>query len=118
METIDYKPLGTIFKPNGSRKRFMIIARAIAISAKPGDEKQFYDYACVLYPEGLIGNQLFYFQDSEVSDVIFEGFSDEEDKIAMSRLKQILEKEDVKRAEKKMNEVLDALTSKKKKTDT
>lgn len=31
MEVIDYKPLGTIFKPYVSRKRFMIIARAIAV---------------------------------------------------------------------------------------
>ncbi len=117
MEMIEYKPLGTIIKPNGSRKLFMIIARAIAYSPKPGQEKQFYDYACVLYPEGLIGNQLFYFQDSEISEVLFTGYSNEENEIAISRLKQILEKANIKRANNNTDDVINALNLQKKKTD-
>ncbi len=117
MEVIDYKPLGTIFKPYGSRKRFMIIARAIAVSKKTGEKKQFFDYACVLYPEGLIGNQLFYYQDSEISEVVFEGFSDEENEVALSRLKPILEKADVKRPENHLDKLDDILQALKNKND-
>lgn len=92
MEMIDYKPLGSIIKYGGSKKKLMIIARAISVSLKHGEEKEFFDYACVLYPEGLIGNQLIYVQDSEITEVLFTGYDDDDNKRALKELQQILEK--------------------------
>ena len=115
MEMVDYKPLGTIIRSNGARKKLMIIARAVSVSLKPGEEKKFFDYACVLYPEGLIGNQLIYVQDSEITEVLFTGFNDEDNKKAMQGLKTVLEKLDVQRYENFLDEERKANAKKDKK---
>lgn len=97
MEMIEYKPLGSIIKIQGAKKKFMIIARAISTSLKKGEEPKFFDYACVMYPEGLIGNNLFYIQDSDITEVYFEGFTDEENDRALKALKPVLEKLETER---------------------
>ncbi len=97
MEYIDYKPLGTIIKIHGIKKRFMIVQRATVTSLKDGDTKRFFDYGCVLYPEGLIKNQLIYIQDTDIEDVIFVGYTDQENTDALDRLKGIMKKINMER---------------------
>lgn len=99
MQMIDYKPLGTIVKVTGNDKRFMIIGRAISVPLKEGEEPKLFDYSAVFYPEG-VGTRPIFFQDSDISEVVFTGYSDEEDATVMGKLKDYLEKTDIKRATK------------------
>jgi hypothetical protein len=96
---IDYKPLGTIVKVNGGDKKFMIIGRAISVPLKEGEGLKMFDYSAVLYPEG-VGNRNVYFQDSDISEVVFTGYSDEEETTVMDKIKEFLEKTDIQRASK------------------
>ena len=117
MEMINYKPLGSIINANGSNKKLMIIARALSVSLKKGEEKQFFDYACVTYPEGLISNKLFYVQDSEITKVLFEGFNDKENERAMAGLKIALEKLDMERYSSKYKAATQKQSSKENKQE-
>lgn len=99
MKFIDYKPLGSIIRSGGARKKLMIIARGISVSLNPGEPKQFFDYACVLYPEGMIGNRLIYVQDSEISEVLFTGYDDEDNKKILQKLKPVIENLTIQRYE-------------------
>ena len=74
-------PLGSIVLLNDGVKKLMIIARAITI--KNGDEEFYFDYGAVFYPEGLIGDELAYFNKDDIAKVVAEGYvdSDEEQMI-------------------------------------
>jgi len=104
MERIDFKPLGTVVGITGTDKKFMIVARAISIKLN-GGEKSFFDYGGVIYPEGLIGNNIVYFQDNDISDVVFEGYADSRNQDYVDRLWSRLSSENMKHADvKKLQE--------------
>ena len=42
--------------------------------------KYYFDYTGCLYPEGLDPEQVYYFNDNDIDEVIFEGFTDEDGK--------------------------------------
>lgn len=99
MEYIPYKSLGSIIKIRGLNKKLMIIQRATVTSLHPGEKKQFFDYGCVLYPEGLISDRIIYIQDSDIEKIIFEGFSDNENEEILKRLESNMRKFDFVRAD-------------------
>lgn len=70
-------PLGSIVLLEGGVQKLIIISRALNV--KHGERVFFFDYGAVPYPDGLMGDQMVYFQRNNVSRVIFEGFRDEED---------------------------------------
>ena len=98
MEKVAFKPLGTIVTIKGSPKKFMIIARAL-FSKKDHGTPLYFDYGAVMYPEGLIGSQLVYFQDRDIASVVFEGFDDSENKAILDRMYLELERKDVVRCD-------------------
>ena len=68
--------LGSIVVLNGGYKKLMIIGRM----QLQGKEEKLWDYLGVLYPEGYLGdNYKFLFNNEDISEVIFEGYSDLED---------------------------------------
>ena len=78
MEKIDYIPLGSVVYLKGGVKKVLVVARAIQV---PNNGKQyFFDYGGVLYPEGITGDQMAYFNHDDVSSVFFRGCDDEENK--------------------------------------
>ena len=78
MERIDYVPLGSVVYLNGGIKKLLIVARAINVE---NDGKQyFFDYGGVLYPEGITGDQMAYFNHDDISSVFFRGCDDDENK--------------------------------------
>ncbi len=99
MQMIDYKPLGTVVKIEGNDKRFLITGRAISVPMKKGEAPKLFDYSAVFYPEGL-GTRPIFFQDSDISEVVFIGYTDEEDKTVIGKLKEYLEKLGMERASK------------------
>ncbi|CAM4250080.1 DUF4176 domain-containing protein [Listeria booriae] len=71
-----FLPLGSICIVEGNTKKIMIIARALAV--KVGEKTYYFDYGASLYPEGMIGDSLIYFNQENIADVVHEGFRDKE----------------------------------------
>lgn len=80
--------LGSIVVLNGGYKKLMIIGRM----QLHGKEEKLWDYLGVLYPEGYLGdNYKFLFNNEDISEVIFEGYSDLEDETLKLALKKYSE---------------------------
>lgn len=89
MEAINFLPLGSIVKLNGGIQRLMITSRGLIVNHK--EEEFFFDYAGVMYPEGLLSDQVIYFNADNIADVIFEGFSDDDDKVIIENINKYIE---------------------------
>ena len=73
-EKFDFLPLGSIVVVSGGIKKFVIVARALQVNINGC--KQLFDYAACPYPEGMNGDRLMYFQHTDISRVVFEGYVD------------------------------------------
>lgn len=89
MKNINYKSIGSVVSLEGGTQKLMIIARGVLI--KCGGQTNFVDYAAVPYPYGLSGENVVYFYDDKISEVIFEGYSDNDDKLIAERINKYIE---------------------------
>ena len=85
MEDSKILPLGSIVYLKEGNKKVMIIARGLV--TKSGDGFIYFDYGGVPYPEGMVDDQLAYFQADAITKVIFEGFSDYDEEATAERIK-------------------------------
>ena len=90
MEKIEFHPLGSVVIVRGGVKKTMIIARGIA--AEIGGAPKIFDYAGCLYPEGLIGDQIMYFNHADIAKLVFTGFHDEDNELMVENINVWLEK--------------------------
>ena len=99
IEAPDFLPLGSVVTLQGNdEKRLMVIGRALAVDNAEG-VREYYDYALVLYPEGLIGDAIVYSNHDCVTNVFARGFTDEEDEALTAVLKDMLaEVDDIPRS--------------------
>ena len=88
MKKIDYLPLGSVVLLRGGIQKILIIARGI--NTKQGDKTVFFDYGAVLYPEGLTGDRMAYFNHDAISKVVFSGYDDEDSKICADNINNYL----------------------------
>lgn len=95
-EKVDFLPLGSVVIIRGGVKKFVIVARALKLNVN--GKAHFFDYAACSYPEGMMGDRLMYFQHSEISKVVFEGFVDEDEKMMCDNIQQAMEMSGVKHA--------------------
>lgn len=89
-EKIDYLPLGSVIVLKGGIKKYIIIARGLQVSIE--GTPRFFDYGGCMYPEGLMGDQVIYFQHANINRVIFIGLSDEDDKLMVENIQSSYEK--------------------------
>ncbi len=89
MEKIPYVPLGSIILLNGSYEKIIIVGRGLIVKNSVGNNVIF-DYAGVTYPEGLVGDQVAYFNHTDIAKVVFEGFSDESDTITVDNINKYI----------------------------
>lgn len=96
MEKVNFLPLGSVVMLNGGIRKVFIISRGV--HAKEGQDDVLYDYAGVIYPVGLISDQLAYFNHESIEKVYFEGYRDAEDETIVRGLnKYITEHPELKR---------------------
>ncbi len=88
MEKVNFLPLGSVVLLSGGIRKVMVIARGIR--AKEGDDAVFYDYAGVIYPNGLTTDQVAYFNHDAIEKVYHEGFRDAEDENMVRGLNKYL----------------------------
>ncbi|MGN1276879.1 MAG: DUF4176 domain-containing protein [Floccifex sp.] len=69
-------PLGSVVRLKGATRRIMIVGRLQNLKNQP----ELYDYAAVLYPEGLIDSEHFYvFNQEDIDCLFFIGLQDVEE---------------------------------------
>lgn len=88
MERINYLPLGSVVLLHGGIQKLLIIARGI--NTTQGDQTVFFDYGAVLYPEGLTGDRMAYFDHNAVNKVVFYGYDDEDSKTCSENINNYL----------------------------
>ncbi len=96
-EKTEYLPLGSVVVVSGGVRKYVIVARGLQV--KVNGTNQFFDYGACLYPEGMQGDQLMYFQHSNISKVVFEGFSDEDNEMMVENIQEAAERMEVKHAD-------------------
>lgn len=96
-EKIDYLPLGSIVILKGGIQKVAIIARGLVnMKIEP---KGFFDYGGTLYPHGLVGDKILYFNHKDIAKIIFEGFSDDDDKMMVDNINEWYAKSDIERSD-------------------
>lgn len=88
MNKIDYIPLGSVVLLKGGVQKLIIIARGI--NTKQDGQIVFFDYGAVLYPEGLTGDRMAYFNHDAISRILFSGYDDEENKNCAENINRYL----------------------------
>ncbi|GAE32068.1 DUF4176 domain-containing protein [Halalkalibacter hemicellulosilyticus] len=71
-------PIGSIVYLKEGTSKLMILNRGPIIEEN-GENKMF-DYSGCFYPQGLVPDKVFYFNQENIDEVVFEGFQDEEEK--------------------------------------
>lgn len=81
-------PIGTIVYLKEGRQKLMILNRGVTI--EQDGESILFDYSAAFYPAGLNPEQLFYFNSDDVDEVVYKGYSDEEEERFVSLYQQWL----------------------------
>ncbi len=87
---IKYVALGSVVLLKGATQKMLIISRALNV--KNGQETFFFDYGAVPYPDGLVSDRMAYFNHENISNVIFEGYTDAENENMVVNINVYLEK--------------------------
>lgn len=73
----DMLPIGSIVYLKEGTSKIMILNRGPILEVE--DEKQMFDYSGCIYPQGLVPDNVFYFNQENIDQVVFEGFKNEEE---------------------------------------
>ena len=71
----------------------MIIARVIAAPVKGNIYRL--DYGACLYPEGMVGDSLIYFNDEDIFKVVQEGYSDEDNDLMLENIAAVIDQTEI-----------------------
>lgn len=88
-EKIAYIPLGSVVRLKDGVQKLLVISRAINV--KHDGSTYFFDYGAVLYPDGLVGDQMVYFNHDSLDKVIFAGYEDEDNEVMLHNIWAYLE---------------------------
>lgn len=68
-------PLGSIVQLNNGTQKIMIISRAPLYNNE--GTIGYFEYSACLYPQGMINQESYFFNHSDIKTVIFKGYEDE-----------------------------------------
>lgn len=85
MNVKELLPIGSVVLLEGAKKKLMIYG----VGQTQLNEDKDYDYIGVVYPERNMGEgSQFLFNHSDIAEVVFEGYTDEERNIFIEKLKE------------------------------
>lgn len=93
MERVPYLPLGSVVVVRGNVKKFVIVSRGLLTRLEEGI--RYFDYGGVLYPEGMIGDAIVYFNHADIQKIVSEGYRDEDDTLAVNNIYDYLDNNEV-----------------------
>jgi|SRR5690625_785883 len=74
-------PIGSIVYLREGTSKLMILNRGPILPSEESEEEGiWYDYSGCFYPQGLKPTNVFYFNEENIDEVVFEGFKDEEER--------------------------------------
>ena len=82
----DILEIGTVVYLKKGIKKVMIIGRMVG--REIDNKRQFNDYVGVFYPEGLIRQEVLFFNNENIDKVLYHGYSDEDNEVLVERLKR------------------------------
>ena len=97
METPEFLPLGSIVVVRGNTKKMMVIARGLAL--KQEGEFKYFDYGGCLYPEGMLGDAVIYFNHNAIQRVVSEGYTDDDNALHLETLNENLKDVDIEKGD-------------------
>lgn len=86
MENIEYLPLGSIVILEGGIKKVMIVA--VGMGGQLEQQIHYFEYGGSLYPEGLMGDAVLFFNHENIQEVIWRGYTDQEDETIKENLQK------------------------------
>jgi hypothetical protein len=99
-EKREFLSLGSIIVLKGTTQKLMITARGVLV-----EDKGYYDYSGILYPEGdIMGGYNANFNQDQIFEVIHEGYSDADDKMMLEQLYEALEQYDAQQGEQQTSQ--------------
>lgn len=78
-------PLGSLVIIKGALKKLMIVNRANVVA------DNYFDYGAILYPEGMIDENLAYFNQEDILKIVSKAYSDDDDELMVEQLLQAKE---------------------------
>lgn len=69
-------PLGSIVILNNGTSTMMVVGR-IPLYSDPSGASGYFDYVATLYPTGIVDGTLAYFNEEDISHVLFRGYADD-----------------------------------------
>ena len=74
MEKKEYLPIGSLVRLKGGKRKLLIIG-----INQIGSNNKTYDYSSCMYPYGYLNSeQLFLFNNENIEEIIYKGYSDDE----------------------------------------
>ena len=70
-------PLGSVLYLIDGNQKLIIVGRGMLVEQK--GKKVVFDYAGVAYPQGLNPDEIYYFNDEDVDEIVFEGYKNDEE---------------------------------------
>lgn len=81
-EVKQFLPLGSIVILQGGLKKLMIVSRGNILN------DTYFDYGAILYPEGMVDDNMAYFNELDIRKVISEGYTDEDNTLVIETINQ------------------------------
>ena len=95
MNEYNILPLGSVVKLNGSEQKFMIVSRGMILNVD--GQKRLVDYGACIFPQGVDGDRLIYFNQDEIAEIQYKGFTDELNERMVHNIKKAQEKSGIQR---------------------
>lgn len=87
---IQFYPIGSVVLVKNGIKELMIIARGVGTMID--GKMKFFDYGACLYPEGLTGTNILYFNHEDIEEVKHIGYRNDDDAKIVKNINEIIEK--------------------------
>ncbi|HJC74312.1 MAG TPA: DUF4176 domain-containing protein [Candidatus Mediterraneibacter faecavium] len=94
-ERIEYLPLGSIVILRGGVQKIVINARGLVTATTT--PAGYFDYGGSLYPQGIIGDQILYFNHKDIAKIVFTGYTDDDDKMMVDNINEWYENSEFER---------------------
>lgn len=92
---VDFLPVGSVVIVKGNVRKMVIVARGVM--ARVEEELIYFDYAGVLYPDGMTSDKLIYFNHRDLNRIVFEGYSDEDEMLMKENINEWIEQSGIQK---------------------
>ena len=89
-QPLPFLPVGSVVRLEGAKVDLVIIARALLVKDKKGNNVYF-DYGALPYPHGLVNGNMAYFHQDAIERVLFVGYVNDQERQMIPVLQQFIE---------------------------